>query len=255
MKNSLIGRPGGKRQLRNEVIRLMPGHHTFAEVFCGACWVLLGKDPSRREFINDADGELVNFWRVIKQRPERFVEEMKYLFDSREIFKIMKNADACYLSEVVRAVRFYYLNKTSFGAMGTSHNLGASGLKRLNFKTMQERIDEIWQRLRDVTILNMDFRRCIERLDGKNTLFYLDPPYYGIHGLYKHDLTAEDHVALADCLKNIKGKFILSYNDCGFVRKFYKGFMTKKVSATYSIRTSGRKVGELLIINFKHGKA
>ena len=108
---------GGKRILRKQIIALIPGDHTcYAEVFAGGSWVLFGKQRSKVEVLNDKDGELINFYRIAKKHPDEFSRKAKELVISRRLFEIMKGETLNSLTDIERAVRFYYLLKLGFGA-------------------------------------------------------------------------------------------------------------------------------------------
>ena len=123
------------------------------------------------------------------------------------------------------------------------------------------RLELINARLKKVQIECLDFEKVIEKYDSKSTLFYLDPLYIGGEKYYKRsavNFKMEDHLRLAELLKRLKGKFILSYHDHEFVRKTYKGFKTvMKGVPKYSVSNfqygtrQHKPIGhELLIMNY-----
>ena len=110
-----------------------------------------------------------------------------------------------------------------------------------------------------MVIENQDFERLIGHYDRPVSFFYADPPYYESEGYYSNvgedGFTADDHVRLRDALMRIEGKFLLSYNDCGFVRELYDapGISVTEVSRLNNIRQrydSGSLFEELLIANY-----
>lgn len=107
---------GGKYRLRKTIIKMLPEHTCYCEVFGGAGWVLFGKQPSRVEVYNDINSELVNFFQVVKDKPEEFIRAFDLLLISREIFVRFKALSLVGTSDVKRAVRFYYILHFSFGA-------------------------------------------------------------------------------------------------------------------------------------------
>jgi DNA adenine methylase len=253
--NSPLAWVGGKRQLRKEIVPMIPDdHETYVEVFAGGAWVLFGKEPSKVEVINDINGELVNFWKVVKQRPQAFVAELRYLVASREIFSIIRSVDTCYLSEVVRACRFFYLNKNSFSSKGEVFS-ARPGQARMDPDKVNDVIEQACHRIARITIERLDFRVLFKRYNKPATFFYVDPPYVDCPGCYEHLFKEQDHRDLAAILAGIKGRFILSYNDHPLVRRLYKKFKTRKVSATYTLsQKKPDRIQELLIWNFKLGR-
>jgi len=82
-------------------------------------------------------------------------------------------------------------------------------------------------------------------------LFYIDPPYYQTEKYYGDLFNIEDHERLNNILINLKGKFILSYNDCDYIRELYKGFYIEEISRNHNLKSNGEKYKELIIRNFK----
>ena len=111
------------------------------------------------------------------------------------------------------------------------------------------------QRLKPVSIENLDFRDFIKQYDSDTTFFYLDPPYVGTENYYKNKKTfnLKDHKDLCKILKSIKGKFLLSYNDCELVRNLYKNFTIEALETHYRInmQTQNVKRKELLVRNYR----
>lgn len=255
MMNSIISWVGGKRLLRKEILPMIPPHSMFVEVFGGAAWVLFGKSPDKAdwglngkepytEVYNDINGELVNFWRQVKYHPEALTAELGKELISRESFAEYKDMPA--RTEMERAVRFYYLLGCSYGSQSKNFCI-MRGHRYLPLR-LNDRICRASERLKNVIIERMDWRDLIARYDAETTLFYLDPPYYDHERLYKRD-DAEafcEHDELAEALKRIKGKFILSYNDCREIREIYRWATIKEVNAMYSV--SGKRTVETELV-------
>ncbi len=257
MQNSIISWVGGKRLLRSKIIPLIPPHATFVEVFGGAGWVLFGKSPDKKawgctgkampytEVYNDINGELVNFWRQVKHHPESLAAEINRELVSREVFdEYMKTEPT---TELGRAVRFYYLLGCSYGSQSKNFCINR-GYRYLPLRN-PDKLLKASERLRHVIIERKKWQDLISRYDSETTLFYLDPPYYDHERLYKRD-DAEafnEHEELARALMKIKGKFILSYNDCKEIRHLYAGAQITEVTATYSVSGKWSTETELII--------
>ena len=110
------------------------------------------------------------------------------------------------------------------------------------------------RRLRRASIENLSYEKLIGQYDGADALFYVDPPYVGTENYYMtvDGFTTSDHQNLAQILKSVKAKFMLSYNDCEMVRDLYAGLNIKELEVSYSLNNAvERKTsGELLIMNF-----
>jgi DNA adenine methylase len=249
---------GGKSRLAERIVSQIQPHVCCCEPFCGAAWVLFAKDPSKVEVINDSDGELVNMWRVLQNHLEEFLRYYKFAVVSRQVFEWEQKKNPSTLTDVQRAVRYYYLQKMAFGGKTTGRTFGTSamGAPRLNLTTMEDVLLEVHWRLARVVIENLDACECIRRYDRPSTFFYLDPPYWGTVG-YVTPFKAADYERLRCILAAVSGRFLLSLNDTREVRKVFRGFRIRTVQTGYSLsnpRAGGRRVEsirELLIDNFK----
>lgn len=258
MIRSPLSWTGGKDRLREKIVRRIPSHRSYVEVFAGAAWVLFGKDPSisKREVMNDLDGELINFWRVIKHRPAEFSERASWLFASRELWQEWKTFKY-HEDELERAVRFYAVIKLGFGAQRIPTSFGSRSASRPPTWWAREQMEAglIVARLRDVWIEHLDWRACIAKFDSRETFFYLDPPYRCAGSkAYALTFSDDDHRALAQTLMGkVHGKWLLSYNDDPFIRRLYdgRGIKSERLRVPYSIARSGRQTAsELLIRNY-----
>ncbi len=252
--NSFIGWVGGKKALRDVIVSEFPTEapKKYVEVFGGAGWVLFHKEKVSKqvEVYNDIDSNLANLFRVIKYHRLEFERELDLLLPCREFFNDFKEQiDGPGLTDIQRAVRYFYLIKTSFGCLKKSYSTAGSG-----FKGALTTLNDIQSRLERVVIENKDFEKLIKIYDKPDTLFYLDPPYHTTEKLYKNgtEFTEEDHIRLRDQLKNIKGKFILSYNDDEFIRDLYKDFLIKNATRKnlLSSTSNTNEFKELIIKNF-----
>lgn len=223
---SFIGWIGGKNHLKNQIIPLMPNDcERYIEVFGGAGWVLFGKEKikGQMEVFNDIDGDLINLYLQIKNNCEALQKEIDWL-QSRELFNNYRYEieHSVPLSDLQRAARYFYLIKCSFGSNRKSF---ATAPKNVN--NILEELHEYKERLKSVIIENRDFENLIKTYDRPSALFYFDPPYIESEQYYNKKychFTMDDHKRLNSLLKGIKGRFILSYNDCKIIREMYKDF-------------------------------
>jgi DNA adenine methylase len=156
------------------------------------------------------------------------------------------------LTDIQRAARFFYLQKNSFGGLVVGQHFHYSVIARPNFRP--ERIPELLERthkrLEGVQIECLPYEEVLARYDRPTTLFYLDPPYWG-RSLYKFNFRAEDFVSLEQRLGEIKGKFLLSLNDSGEIRKLFDKFRISAVALAYTAqKRTGKRYSELIIRNF-----
>ena len=223
---------GGKRILAKDIVKRINGlpHTCYCEPFVG---------------------EVVNLFRIIKHHHQAFIDSMRYQLHSRAEFDRLLDIDIAHLTDIQRAVRFYFLQRARYGGLPTGRCFSAcpSRRKAIQPAVFRRFINHLYDRLATVTIENMPFEACIRRYDRKQTLFYLDPTYYGREDCYGKNLFKRaDFQRLASLLSAIKGRFILSLNDVPEVRQIFRGFTICRVSTMY--RMGGPKAAiELLISN------
>ena len=201
------------------------------------------------EVYNDVNRNLVNLFRCVKYHADALYEELKWLFISREQFEQAKeDVNNPNLTDIQRAARFFILVKCSFGAKMQDF----SG-KRVSFSRTIDDLGLFKERLRATVIEQLDFEKLITLYDREGTLFYADPPYYEAEGYYAEEfLTEKDHVRLKKALEKIKGKFILSYNDCEYIRDLYVDYTIIEVERLHNLISGKTKprYKELLIKNY-----
>jgi len=247
---SLFPYIGGKNRVASKLIALFPKHRCFVEVFAGAANVLLAKDPSDAEVINDINSDLINLFRVIRWHPDELFKELVLITHSRKEYEDYHDQPG--LTDVQRAARHWFKLKTSFG--GT----GSAGYRNFSFGTVKksplrlaspEVIMQAHERLDGVFIENDDFDNIINRYDRSHTFFFCDPPYWK-GADYGVPFEWDDQVRLAESLRKIKGKFLLTINDHKDIRKLYKGFKKSKLPMHYTACKKHIDVNELIIANY-----
>ncbi|MBS4869853.1 MAG: DNA adenine methylase [Eubacterium sp.] len=247
--NSFICWVGGKKLLRKSIIDNFPeGTDRYIEVFGGAGWVLFGKEPHKLEVFNDIDGELINLYRCVKYHPDALQKELDFMLMSREQFFDQRERNLRGLTDIQRAARYFYIIKSSFGGKKTSFGTGKRNIYNATAYLMQ-----VTSRLKNVVIENEDFTRIIKTYDRPTALFYCDPPYYGAEKNYNAKFGVEEHIKLRDILTDIKGKFLLSYNDCEYIRELYKDFEIVEIERANNLKTKSgvdEKYKELIIKNY-----
>jgi len=243
---------GGKNRLARRLISLFPKHTTYVEPFAGGAQVFFHKEPSKVEVLNDLDGEIVNFFRVCQWHYEELTRYLRFLLVSRRFYDQLATSDPNFMTDIQRAGRFFYLQKNCYGGLVLKPNYHYGIIQRPNYRP--ERIPEVLrktnERLQAVQIECLPYEEVLQRYDRRTTLFYLDPPYYA-RKLYRFNFTDEDFRTLAERLRKVKGRFILSLNDVAEVRKIFAKFHVKRIALAYSTpKGSSRRYGELIISNF-----
>ena len=250
--NSPISRLGGKRNLVKKILPIFPPHKIYIEVFCGAAWLFFAKEPAKNEIINDIDNELVNLYRIFQNHPEEFINQLNQLFISRKEFEDMLLRVPRTLTDIQRAVKFYYLNKCGYASSGEHFCLNLDGRTNINYELISKTLTQTKERLKRTYIENLHYSKLIEKYNKEDALFYCDPPYYNHENDYgKGIFSKDDHDKLYELLSNTKGKFVLSINDVPYIRVLYNKYNIKEVDTVYTTaKTSKKKVTELLITNF-----
>lgn len=216
--DSIISWVGGKKSLCDTLIPRFPAkYERYIEVFGGGGWLLFKKQPDPFEVYNDFNGDLVNLFRVARDNPDALIEAMELDIHSREDFfdakRRLKEGD--YKTPEERAWMFYHVNMSSF-----SHDMDNFGTKPRALKL--DLLKDAALRLRSTVIENRDFEKVIKIYDRPESFFYCDPPYYGTEDYYQNiNFDRSHHERLRNVLMGIKGRFLLSYNDCPEIRELY----------------------------------
>jgi DNA adenine methylase len=249
---------GGKKSMRELIVSLFPLYYErYIEVFGGGGWVLFHKPPGNDfEVYNDFNSLLVNLYRCVRDQYETLQKELKYVLNSREEFERVRsilNSEQVE-DDVKRAAYFYQLIRYSYASGLTSFGSQPHDI-RSNFPI----IEQAHRRLAKVVIENKDFEKLIRQYDRPVSFFYLDPPYFDTEKYYKNvgeeGFQKEDHIRLRDALMSIEGKFLLSYNDCEFIRSLYDvpGIIIESYTRINNIKQrydGGAQFPEILIANY-----
>jgi len=210
--------PGGKTQYVDEVVSRFPKHRRYIEPFGGSAAILLNKPESYVEVFNDLDDDVVQFFRVAREQRAELQEWLRNTPYSESLYNRWQDqflAGERPDDEIERAGRWFYLRYTSYGG-STGRRAGFKRPGKRNearsFRGGIQAIDEVVQRLQDVTIANEDYRDILERYDHDESLFYLDPPYLDAGERYYRVADGFDHGALVDALRGLDGEWIVSYD-------------------------------------------
>lgn len=248
---------GGKSRLAKTVISYIDRvpHKTYAEPFVGMGGVFLRRQiVPRAEVINDKKSDVANFFRILQRHYIPFIEMIRWQITTRAEFERLTAANPETLTDLERAARFLYLQKTAYGGNPSGNNFGVDRTSggRFNVTKLVPMLDDLHTRLAGVTIERLDYTDFIAKYDSEQTLFYLDPPYYGTENYYGKNLFSKaDFALMAVLLSRIKGTFILSINDKPEIRETFAKFHIKELVTEYTIRGNrkDRTAHELLISN------
>jgi DNA adenine methylase len=254
---------GGKQMLSKLIVSLIPKHNLYCEPFFGGGAVFFAKEPSNIEAINDNNGELINFYKVLKSQFKKLNKEIQYTLHSRESHQnariVLEHPHL--FDEVKRAWAIWTVANQSYASKlngswgyGRKENRTANQLhqKRISFT------DEFAKRLEKTEIECEDAIEVICSRDCKESFFYCDPPYFGTNlGHYKR-YTKEDFEKLLKVLSNIKGKFLLSSYPSELLSKYTKQnkWFTRKIGTSLSLanntNTKVKRKIEVLTSNYRY---
>lgn len=292
MPLNLIGWFGGKTFLLKHLLPF-PKHKIFVDVFGGGGSVLLNKIPSDIEVFNDINGTLINFWLVIKNYLALFRLVGSCTYDSASIFRhFHENEDIdaipapirwmimgmkkdgllqeLSLESIMKAYRFFILNKLSFSANNAYYHGVSVDKKTGNFQPWRffdmvpfgetlarffheveglehgddekfqeigDTLELIHDRIKDVMFVNRDYKFLLDTFDRRDALIYLDPPYFGAGGRYTEFSDGcpkwehDDFVELGEILANLEhAKFVFSIDEIDIYEKY--GWHVTPITAT-----------------------
>ena len=258
MAQPLIPWIGGKRRLADKILPLLADHEhsCYVEPFCGAAALFFFREHRTKvEVLNDINGDLVNLYRVVQHHLEEFVRQFKWALSSRQLYEWAKLSQPDTLTDIQRAARFFYLQKLGFGGkvQGRTFGTATTAPARLNLLRIEEDLSEVHLRLNGVFVEHRPWEVCVARYDRAHTMFFMDPPYWGTEG-YGVDFGIEQYGRMAELMRMMKGKAVVTVNDVPEMRQAFDGFAIERVSITYSVASdpSRRKpTGELVIRSWK----
>jgi site-specific DNA-adenine methylase len=248
VEKTIWGSPAGKKRLAKRLVGMIPTHKTYVEPFAGSGAVFFEKEPSEVEVLSDADPDIAFAYRALKSLSPGELESLKKRdWVGREsTFRRLSKAQPA--GKVDRLHKFLYTSHFAYGKLrGKSFNPNADGVTATTLK----RIDKFQPRLKNATIRQGHYAKVVKDYDGKDTFFFLDPPYPGHNVEVGEDEFDEDE--FRDVLDSIKGRFLVTYGTRGNLDT--SGFQVKKIRVPRSIRTMRGVEGpqtlpQLLISNY-----
>lgn len=244
---------GGKRNLAKRITAILDAipHHTYVEPFIGMGGIFLRRTRRPRlEVINDLGRDVANLFRILQRHYPQFLDVLRFQLTTRTEFNRLVDTNPSTLTDLERAARFLYLQRTAFGGKVSGRNFGVARDRpaRFNLTTLEPMLEDLHTRLSGVVIECLDWSELVERYDGPNALFYLDPPYWGCENDYgKAMFERSDYARMASQLAGIQGRFVMSINDVPEVREVFRAFTIESVATTYTVGEKARPAAELLV--------
>lgn len=260
---------GGKRQLMFELIKNMPkSYNRYFEPFIGGGALFFELQPEQA-YISDMNEELINLYSVVRDNVYELIKDLSKHEVSKEYFLEIRNIDRTEqyteLSDVERASRFIYLNRTCFNGMYRVNSQGQFNVPFGHYKNPRI-IDEnnllnCSELLKKTEIKCADFSEILTKVK-KGDLVYFDPPYVPLNETSSFTSYTKDGFDInmqfklrdvCDELDNKGVKFMLSNSDTKLVNELYANYKIKKVFASRQINANadGRgKITEVLVRNY-----
>jgi DNA adenine methylase len=256
---------GGKRQIMPSIIELLPKKvvsYTYIEPFVGGGAVLFQLQP-KKAIINDFNSELINVYEVIKNHVDELIADLKKHKNDADYFYEIRGLDRTNdfgkLTNIQKASRIIYLNKTCFNGLYRVNSAGEFNTPFGRYKNPnivnEPTLKAVNNYLNnnDIIFNNCDYEEILKEAD-KKSFVYLDPPYHPVSetsnftGYVQGGWDMKDQIRLKEACDNLndKGiKFLLSNSAADFITDLYKGYNIKIVKANRAINSDGDKRGEV----------
>lgn len=225
---------GGKWKLAPWIIGHFPPHRVYVEPFGGGASVLLRKPRSYAEVYNDLDGEIVNLFRVLRDQGEELTKLVSLTPFARDEFSLSYEKAGDPLEQARRTVVRSFMGYGSGAATGKGTGFRCNSTRSgttpaHDWMNYPKAMSALVARLAGVVIENTDAARVMLQADTQSTLHYVDPPYLAstrdTGSDYRFEMTEEDHCALADCLKSLKGMVVLSGYPSSLYQELYGSWL------------------------------
>ncbi|MFD1949902.1 DNA adenine methylase [Sphingomonas arantia] len=253
----VAGYIGGKRNLAKRICAILDRtpHTSYAEPFVGMGGIFLRRTRRpRAEAINDISGDVSGLFRCLAEHYPYMIDMLRFRVAGRAEFERLLGQDPERLTDLQRACRFLFVQRLAFGGQvaGRVFGVSAANPARFDVGKLEPMLADLHDRLQGVTIERLPYGEFIRRYDRDGALFYLDPPYWNSETDYGRDVFARaDFASLANQLRGIKGRFLLSINDNPDVRSTFAGLDMVPIYTTYTVASgTATKAAELLISNF-----
>lgn len=241
---------GGKTRLARRIVALFPDHGHYVEPFAGSLAVLLAKPPARKETVNDLDGDLVGFWRTLRDRPEQLVRACALTPHSRAEHAAAyqpvpgtddQDRDEVERDEVEQArrvwVRLTQGRSGALAATGWRRSLDPNGPRLSMPGYLSRYVARMPAAAARLAAVSLECRPALEVIADygahPDTLLYVDPPYLAVGGPYRHRMPGEAaHRELAEALRGCRAAVVLSGYPSPLYERLYAGWHHTALTAT-----------------------
>jgi len=265
MIKSPLRYPGGKSKAIQSIAPLIPKFDEFREPFLGGGSVYLyakQKYPNKEFWINDIYQNLYFFWKFAQQNPSALIKQIQCWKDSyhngKELYSYL-HLHISNFNELEKAAAFFVFNRITFSGTTESGGFSNMAFKKRFTQSSIDRVQSFCKLLLNTRITNLDYKEVLEA-EGQNVFIFLDPPYFSatksaLYGKNGNLHKTFNHEVFAKTLKTTKHKWLITYDDCEYIKKLFSFANITKWNLTYGMRNVGKngnqKGNELFISNFE----
>lgn len=242
------------------LLGMIPEHRLYCEPFFGGGALFFAKPKAEVEVINDVNGEVINFFKVLKTKFSALQKEIQATLHSRELYREALEVynDPGSYTDVKRAWALWTATNQGFAGMIGSWGFGKTNSKEKAVAAKREAFIEAYEeRLRTVQVENNDALKVIDRCNERDAFIYCDPPYIGSDQGHYGGYTEEQYEKLLQTLSKVKAKFLLSSYPSKILSKYIRknGWKTKKVEKYVAVtKLTDKRKTEVLVYNYDLSK-
>ena len=258
--------PGGKSRAAEKLVDMMPYFVEYREPFLGGGSVFLKtiqRYPDRKYWINDLYYDLYCFWFAVQNHKDAVISAVNRLkekySDGKELYNYL--VENIFKFEYVdKAAAFFILNRITFSGTILSGGYSQGSFDGRFTDSSIKRIDTVSPLLTNVNITNLDYSVIFDtKSDNKHIFYFLDPPYYSstksaLYGINGELHKGFDHDRFFNFVKDCKDKWMITYDDCEYIREKYKDYYIFPLEFSYGMKNvspnADMKGKEIIITNY-----
>ena len=264
MIKSPLRYPGGKSRVADIIIKQFPKFDEYREPFLGGGSVFIRQKqlfPTQKFWINDIYFDLFNFWKMSQTQVQDLIEKVGELKskheNGKELYYFLKS-NCNNVNSLELASAFFIFNRITFSGTTLSGGYSESAFRGRFTLSSIERLKPIQNLLENVEITNLDYEKLVTK-NGENVFIYLDPPYFSakqskLYGKKGNLHTNFDHEKFANVMKTCKHKWLITLDDCEYIRELFSFAKISPLQFAYGMRNvkeNSSQIGrELLISNY-----
>jgi DNA adenine methylase len=264
MLKSPLRYPGGKSRAAEIIVRQFPKFEEYREPFLGGGSVFINAKqlfPDKKFWINDAYFDLFKFWQHsqidVDALHDRIIALKNQFANGKQLYQFLK-LNRSNFNDLETAATFFIFNRITFSGTTLSGGYSESAFRGRFTLSSIERLKPLQNLLKNVEITNLDYENLVTT-DGKNVFLYLDPPYFSaqkslLYGKKGNLHKNFDYERFADAMKHCKHKWLITLDDCEYIRELFSFAEISPLQFAYGMRNvkeNSNKIGrELLIKNY-----